>query len=139
MVDAWHCKRRGTGDVATPAWMARLSKVPTGGHLILIVSYEVNHRHGGTLRGRNGGVDVLVVDEAHRLRNLGKMAEAVADSSAGCRVLLTATPLANDLLEFYTVANIVKEVRGRRPVVPRTRARSLARSRTCHCALRVSL
>ena len=78
-VDAIHCKRKTAAAMITPARMAGLAGVKGKNHLVLVVSYETNLRHGEALRGRDDAVDVLVVDEAHRLRNMGKMAEAVVD------------------------------------------------------------
>ena len=96
-VDAIHCKRKTAAAMITPARMAGLAGVKGKNHLVLVVSYETNLRHGEALRWRDDAVDVLVVDEAHRLRNMGKMAEAVVDTSAASRLMLTATPLANNL------------------------------------------
>ncbi|OGT06285.1 MAG: DEAD/DEAH box helicase [Gammaproteobacteria bacterium GWE2_37_16] len=50
--------------------------------------------------------DLVVIDEAHRLRNIyrsdNKIAKAIHDAIASApKVLLTATPLQNSLLELY--------------------------------------
>ena len=52
------------------------------------------------------GVDLLVVDEAHRLRNRGETAKAIEAVPAKARVLLTGTPLSNNLAEFYSVLDL---------------------------------
>ena len=52
------------------------------------------------------GVDLLVVDEAHRLRNRGETANAIEAVPANARVLLTGTPLSNNLAEFYTILDL---------------------------------
>ena len=56
--------------------------------------------------------DMVVVDEAHRLRNVFKETKVAvgiveAISSARQRILLTATPLQNSLLELYGLVSIV--------------------------------
>lgn len=58
--------------------------------------------------------DLVVVDEAHRLRNVykptNKIANAIRDALASRqKVLLTATPLQNSLLEMYGLVSIVDE------------------------------
>lgn len=56
--------------------------------------------------------DFVVVDEAHRLRNVYKsgnrMASAIAQAIAHApKLLLTATPLQNSLLELYGLVSII--------------------------------
>lgn len=59
------------------------------------------------------GWDLVVMDEAHRLRNVYKkgnvigkaLQEALADVSS--KVLLTATPLQNSLLELYGLVSMI--------------------------------
>ena len=58
--------------------------------------------------------DLVVVDEAHRLRNVykptNKIANAIREALANRqKVLLTATPLQNSLLEMYGLVSIVDE------------------------------
>jgi superfamily II DNA or RNA helicase len=58
--------------------------------------------------------DLVVVDEAHRLRNVykpgNKIARAIKDAVAGKpKVLLTATPLQNSLLELYGLVGFLDE------------------------------
>jgi SNF2 family DNA or RNA helicase len=58
--------------------------------------------------------DLVVIDEAHRLRNVykssNKIAVAIKSALAGRqKVLLTATPLQNSLLELYGLVSIVDE------------------------------
>ena len=57
---------------------------------------------------------LVVIDEAHRLRNVYKPGNKVANSiktavSGFQKVLLTATPLQNSLLELYGLVSIVDE------------------------------
>jgi hypothetical protein len=58
--------------------------------------------------------NLVVIDEAHRLRNVYKPGNKVANSiknavGAFQKVLLTATPLQNSLLELYGLVSIVDE------------------------------
>lgn len=58
--------------------------------------------------------DLVVIDEAHRLRNVyktsSKIALAIKQAVAPFRkVLLTATPLQNSLLELYGLVNIIDD------------------------------
>lgn len=58
--------------------------------------------------------DLVVVDEAHRLRNVwkpdNKTANKLKNALAGCpKVLLTATPLQNSLMELYGLVSFIDE------------------------------
>ncbi len=58
--------------------------------------------------------DLVVIDEAHRLRNVykatNKIANAIKSAIAPFRkVLLTATPLQNSLLELYGLVSIIDD------------------------------
>jgi len=58
--------------------------------------------------------DLVVIDEAHRLRNVykkdNKIARALRDAVRGRpKVLLTATPLQNSLIELYGLVTFVDE------------------------------
>ncbi len=58
--------------------------------------------------------DLVVVDEAHRLRNVYKTANKVAREIRAAiahapKILLTATPLQNSLLELYGLVSIIDE------------------------------
>ena len=76
---------------------------------VLICSYEFAHRHEASLIRT---WDLVVVDEAHRLRNFwtgkAKVAEAVSQVVQSSRkvVLLTATPLQNKLEELYGLVSV---------------------------------
>jgi len=58
--------------------------------------------------------DLVVIDEAHRLRNVYKNTSKIASSIKNAvapfqKVLLTATPLQNSLLELYGLISIIDE------------------------------
>lgn len=87
-----------------------LAKANTpGGVGVLIASYEFVQRHETSLLK---SWDLVVADEAHRLRNNytghAKIAEAVGHvvANASKTVLLTATPLQNRLEELYGLVSI---------------------------------
>jgi ERCC4-related helicase len=56
--------------------------------------------------------DLVVIDEAHRLRNVYKSSSRLAAAVAGAtahapKLLLTATPLQNSLLELYGLVSVI--------------------------------
>jgi superfamily II DNA or RNA helicase len=63
---------------------------------------------------RQTGWNLIVIDEAHRLRNVykktSKIATAIKEAVEGFpKVLLTATPLQNSLLELYGLVSIIDD------------------------------
>lgn len=58
--------------------------------------------------------DLIIIDEAHKLRNSyresNRMGQAILRATDGCRkLLLTATPLQNSLLELYGLASLIDD------------------------------
>jgi len=58
--------------------------------------------------------DLVVIDEAHRLRNVYKSSSKIANAikqavAPSPKVLLTATPLQNSLLELYGLVSIIDD------------------------------
>jgi adenine-specific DNA-methyltransferase len=58
--------------------------------------------------------DLVVIDEAHRLRNVYKPSNIIANTLKGAlagkqKLLLTATPLQNSLLELYGLVSFIDE------------------------------
>lgn len=58
--------------------------------------------------------DLVVIDEAHRLRNVYKTSNVIANTLKNAlkhapKILLTATPLQNSLLELFGLVSIVDE------------------------------
>lgn len=79
---------------------------------IILCSYQFARSKEPYLRQTEW--DLVVIDEAHRLRNVykssNKIAVAIKSALAGRqKVLLTATPLQNSLLELYGLVSIVDE------------------------------
>jgi SNF2 family DNA or RNA helicase len=91
-----------------------LSKVQSG--QVLIVSYELLRRHAGIFQNlrdtennckSNNSFGLLVVDEGHRLKNTkgSHTLTALESLPVDARLCITATPIQNNLSEFYTLAN----------------------------------
>ena len=79
---------------------------------IIIMSIHFASRHSVKLR--NIPWDLVVIDEAHKLRNVyrtkNKMAQRIKKALDNRqKVLLTATPLQNSLLELYGLASLIDE------------------------------
>ncbi|KAK9817924.1 hypothetical protein WJX72_004324 [[Myrmecia] bisecta] len=72
---------------------------------LLIMSYTTYRIHAALVIKKN--MDLLTCDEAHQLKNgESQIANAVMELPAKRRLLLSGTPIQNDLLEFYTMVNI---------------------------------
>ncbi|KAI5063036.1 hypothetical protein GOP47_0021583 [Adiantum capillus-veneris] len=74
-------------------------------HPLLITSYELLRKHQDLLASSKPGL--LVCDEAHRLKNSAgnKTISALLALNCPRRVLLTGTPVQNDLNEFYAMVD----------------------------------
>ena len=73
---------------------------------VLICSYECLRTHAKRLTKFANCCDLLVCDEAHRLKNNDNQTSKALDSlPVKRRVLLTGTPMQNDLQEFYAMVN----------------------------------
>ncbi|KAL7156802.1 hypothetical protein ABFS83_02G033500 [Erythranthe nasuta] len=72
---------------------------------VLIVSYETFRMHSSKF-SESGSCDLLICDEAHRLKNDQTLTNrALAALSCKRRILLSGTPMQNDLEEFYAMVN----------------------------------
>lgn len=85
---------------------------PFESNQIVICSYQFAASKAGNLQ--NIPWDLVVVDEAHRLRNVyktdNKTARILRDALAHTKkVFLTATPLQNSLLELYGLVSFIDE------------------------------
>lgn len=79
---------------------------------IVLCSYQFARSKETYLRLVNW--DLVVIDEAHRLRNVykssNKIARSIKQSLDGIpKILLTATPLQNSLLELYGLVSIIDD------------------------------
>jgi ERCC4-related helicase len=79
---------------------------------IIICSYQFARKQESYIHLINW--DLVVIDEAHRLRNVykpnNKIANSIKNSIANApKILLTATPLQNSLLELFGLVSFVDE------------------------------
>ncbi len=79
---------------------------------IIICSYQFARTKAAYLR--NTSWDLTVIDEAHRLRNVYKPNNRIANTIKDVllkrkKILLTATPLQNSILELYGLVSIIDE------------------------------
>lgn len=79
----------------------------------IICSYQFAKTKADDIRGIDW--DVVVLDEAHRLRNVYKPSNVIAKTLKNAlahvhsKVLLTATPLQNSLLELYGLVSLIDD------------------------------
>ena len=79
---------------------------------IVICSYNFASSKGAEIQALPW--DMIVIDEAHRLRNVyrpsSKMARRIADAVGQTpKLLLTATPLQNSLMELYGLVSVIDD------------------------------
>ncbi|PYI22991.1 hypothetical protein BO99DRAFT_352046 [Aspergillus violaceofuscus CBS 115571] len=74
---------------------------------VMIVGYEkLRTVQEGLARG--SGVDIIIADEGHRLKTLqNKSGQAIQSLNATKRVILSGTPIQNDLKEFFAAVDLV--------------------------------
>lgn len=75
---------------------------------ILVISYDL-FRMNASLLQQAKQIGLLIVDEGHRLKNSAGSLTLTALNGLQCdaRLLITGTPIQNNLTEFHTVANFV--------------------------------
>jgi superfamily II DNA or RNA helicase len=90
----------------------RAGQDPLAPGTIVILSFH----YANTIREelRAVGWDLVVIDEAHKLRNAyrpsNKVGQGIRWATEDCRkLLLTATPLQNSLLELYGLSTLIDE------------------------------
>jgi ERCC4-related helicase len=79
---------------------------------IVICSYQFARNKAGDVHINPW--DLVVIDEAHRLRNVYKPSNVIANTLKGAlaernKLLLTATPLQNSLLELFGLVSFIDE------------------------------
>ncbi|XP_034036067.1 DNA repair and recombination protein RAD54-like [Thalassophryne amazonica] len=73
---------------------------------ILIISYETFRLHADVLH--KGKVGLVICDEGHRLKNSDNQTyQSLNAISAQRRVLISGTPIQNDLLEYFSLVHFV--------------------------------
>ncbi len=85
---------------------------PFEGDTIVICSYQFARNKAADVT--NTAWDMVVVDEAHRLRNVYKPSNIIANTlrlalANKPKLLLTATPLQNSLLELFGLVSFIDE------------------------------
>lgn len=79
---------------------------------VVICSYDFASRKAAELKAVNW--DLVIMDEAHRLRNVYKTSNVTGNRlksalSGKKKLLLTATPLQNNLMELYGLVSIIDD------------------------------
>ncbi|XP_049938338.1 DNA repair and recombination protein RAD54-like [Schistocerca serialis cubense] len=88
------------------SFMQTFSKRPV--NPILIISYETFRLHAKVLH--QSEVGLVLCDEGHRLKNCENQTyQALMGLRAKRRVLLSGTPIQNDLLEYFSLVHFVNE------------------------------
>ncbi|KAI5820395.1 SNF2 family N-terminal domain-containing protein [Pyronema omphalodes] len=73
---------------------------------VLIIGYEKLQKVASELKKAN--IDIVIADEGHRLKTeKNKAAEAIRSLNTPRRIILSGTPLQNDLHEFFTMVDFV--------------------------------
>ncbi|XP_015743898.1 DNA repair and recombination protein RAD54-like [Python bivittatus] len=73
---------------------------------ILIISYETFRLHAEALK--KGSVGLVICDEGHRLKNSDNQTyQALNSLNTPRRVLISGTPIQNDLLEYFSLVHFV--------------------------------
>ncbi|SLM41403.1 dsdna-dependent atpase [Lasallia pustulata] len=74
---------------------------------IMIIGYEKLRSVQGELK-KGAGVDIVIADEGHRLKTAqNKSAQAIKSLNTARRVILSGTPIQNDLSEFFMMVDFV--------------------------------
>jgi superfamily II DNA or RNA helicase len=86
--------------------------LPTAHRAVIVCSYQFAARKADELAALQW--DLAILDEAHRLRNVYKPGARIATAirtalSNTPKLLLTATPLQNSLMELYGLVSIIDE------------------------------
>eukprot|EP00794_Sanderia_malayensis_P014349 gene14349-15845_t len=72
---------------------------------VMIISYEMLLRN--LVEVKNINFDLIVCDEGHRLKNFSiKTSTGISGLGIPCMILLTGTPIQNDLKEFYALGDL---------------------------------
>ncbi|KIW04886.1 uncharacterized protein PV09_04061 [Verruconis gallopava] len=76
-------------------------------YAIMIIGYEKLRTVQQDLK-RGTPIDIIIADEGHRLKTAqNKSAQAIKELGTEKRIILSGTPLQNDLSEFYTMVDFV--------------------------------
>ncbi|OAL44374.1 DNA repair and recombination protein RAD26 [Pyrenochaeta sp. DS3sAY3a] len=97
---------------------------------VMIIGYEMLRTVQEELK-KGSGVDIVIADEGHRLKTANNKAMlAIQSLNTERRVILSGTPLQNDLGEFFTAIDFVNPgMLGQRSAFKRTFETPIMRSR----------
>lgn len=74
---------------------------------IMIIGYEKLRIVQEELK-KGSGIDIVIADEGHRLKTAkNKSAQAIRSLNTPRRIILSGTPIQNDLGEFFTIVDLV--------------------------------
>jgi DNA repair and recombination protein RAD54B len=74
---------------------------------VMIIGYEKLRSVQDELK-KGGGIDLVIADEGHRLKTKeNKAAQAIKNLDTPMRIVLSGTPMQNDLSEFYVMVDFV--------------------------------
>lgn len=74
---------------------------------VMIIGYEKLRMVQADLQ-KGSGIDIVIADEGHRLKTAqNKSALAIKSLNTERRIILSGTPIQNDLAEFYTMVDFV--------------------------------
>ena len=99
--------KRAAAQLSIVDRLALLVRTRAPRHDITLLSYEGLERHGRYLCA-GAGVDLLIADEAHALGHTGVRQRALRAVPARARLLVSATPLSNDLSEMYQLFDLAR-------------------------------
>lgn len=104
-------------------------------HQVLLLGYEKLVTLRDVLVQSRIKFDLLVCDEGHRLKSGSSKALQVLNSlQIKKKVLLSGTPIQNDLEEFFTLINFINPgILGSYPVFQKSYMKPILRSRDPHC------
>ena len=76
---------------------------------VMIIGYERLRTVAEDLT-KGPGIDIVIADEGHRLKTVqNKSAQAIQSLNTPRRVILSGTPIQNDLSEFFSMVNFVND------------------------------
>ncbi|KAK7187779.1 hypothetical protein DPSP01_010829 [Paraphaeosphaeria sporulosa] len=96
---------------------------------VMIIGYEMLRTVQEEMK--KGSIDIVIADEGHRLKTASNKAmQAIQSLNTERRVILSGTPLQNDLGEFFTAIDFVNPgLLGQRSAFKRTFETPIVRSR----------
>ena len=98
----------GPTRAAAAAEILEASKLddPTTVFDVVVTSYEIAAKEKGVLKKLK--IDMLIIDEAHRLKNeTSQLSRVCREFNTQFRLLLTGTPLQNNLHELWALLNFI--------------------------------